>query len=132
MEKSSKHKEGCGLDVSVLGIQLSHNEKSRASKVNCINNRVPRQTIDLLRTEEERVLSLKQWKIQKDNDAGKSLPQDHFQKQEKEFVDVVTQIERVQKNKRDLAQESARSTKDLMEHSNQNNGNGLDKKSMKP
>ena len=35
------HKEGCGLKMSVLGINLCHNEKSRASKVNCINNKVP-------------------------------------------------------------------------------------------
>ena len=29
------------MDMNVLGIKLEHFEKSRASKVNCINHKVP-------------------------------------------------------------------------------------------
>ena len=52
--KTNQHKDGCGLNIGVLGIHLAHHEKSRASKVNCINNKVPQQTLDLLKTDEER------------------------------------------------------------------------------
>ena len=55
------HKAGCGLNVHVLGIKLEHHEMSRASKVNCINNKVPQQRLDLLKTDEERRKSVQQY-----------------------------------------------------------------------
>ena len=39
--KTKIHKDGCGLTMNVLGIKLEHFEKSRSSKVDCINHKVP-------------------------------------------------------------------------------------------
>lgn len=47
-------KEGCGIKMKVLGIELEHHEKSRASKVNCINHKVPDTCLNLLKTDDER------------------------------------------------------------------------------
>ena len=40
--------------MNVLGIRLEHFEKSRASKVNCINHKVPETCLNLLKTDVER------------------------------------------------------------------------------
>ena len=42
------------MDMKVLGIKLEHFEKSRASKVNCINHKVPDQCLNLLKSDSER------------------------------------------------------------------------------
>ena len=95
------HKEGCGLKMSVLGINLCHNEKSRASKVNCINNKVPQQCLDLLKTDAERRESVAQYQQLKQTKAGKTGG--FYDQKEKEFDNILKRIERVRNHKIEMA-----------------------------
>ena len=89
----------------MLGITLEHHEKSRASKVNCINNKVPSQRLDLLKTDEERRKSVQQYQQLKESKLN-GQKGGFFDKQERELANIVKQIERVRAAKLEMAQDN--------------------------
>ena len=91
------HKEGCGLAMNVLGIKLQHFEKSRSSKVDCINHKVPDQCLNLLRSDSERRRSVMQYQSTKKNHDSSS--NNFFDAKEKEFFNILKRIERIRNHK---------------------------------
>ena len=86
--------------MSVLGIKLEHHEKSRASKVNCINHKVPEQCLNLLKSDSERRKSVLLYQNTKNNKAN---PSNFYDNKEREFMNILSLIERmkVHKDKQD-------------------------------
>ena len=87
--------------MNVLGIKLEHFEKSRASKVNCINHKVPDQCLNLLKSDSERRRSVLVYQNAKNNKAN---PTGFFDSKEKEFFNILKRIERIRSHKLEQAQ----------------------------
>ena len=77
--------------MNVLGIKLEHFEKSRASKVNCINHKVPDQCLNLLKSDSERRKSVIEYQNAKNS---KGNPSGFLDSKEKEFEAIQKRIEK--------------------------------------
>ena len=95
LQHISKH--GCGLDMSVLGIKVKHDEASRAGRVICINNRMPDARLNLLKSEQERREEVLTRKANQKEIITRH--QSHYDVREKEFNDLLNKIHKVKQVK---------------------------------
>ena len=73
--------------------------------MNCINNKVPSQRLDLLKTDEERRKSVQQYQQLKESKLN-GQKGGFFDKQGRELANIVKQIERVRAAKLEMAQDN--------------------------
>ena len=91
------------MEMNVIGMKLKHFEKSRASKVNCINHKVPTTCLNLLKSDDERKASVKEYQEQKQALKNDGVGKGFFEKKEKEFDEILKRIERVKNHKLAMA-----------------------------
>ena len=99
-------RDGCGMSMNVLGITLEHFEKSRAGKVNCINHKVPNQRLNNLKSDSKRRKSFEKNQNLL-NSMNSNQPKDFYDRNEKEFFDILKRIERLKNHKMKANQDQA-------------------------
>ena len=101
MDRPVAHKTG-QANQEVLGIKLEH-FVSRAGLVSSINNKVPDQRFENLRSDSERMRRVALYQNQKQTANEGQENGGFFDKKEKEFLNILKRIERIKNHKLEQA-----------------------------